>query len=67
MTLNDNAILTIYILIAYTCASFSWLWWRGSDMEKAEEGHWYDWVLCVPVLLLAGVIGLFGVIFTKHK
>lgn len=70
MTLNDDLIFVIYLLCAYCCASFAWFWIRwqqltGKHTEELEDGKWYDWVLCVPVIMMAGVIGILFVIFTK--
>ena len=71
MTLTDNIILAIYLTLAYTGLSFAWFWLRWKQLENDEEGfeagRWFDWVLCIPVLLLAGILGIFHVIFSKSE
>lgn len=70
MTFTDNLVFAIYLLIANTGISFCWFWLRWSkmldDTEQWLDGKWYDWVLCIPVLMLAGVMGILIIIFTKH-
>ena len=69
MTLTDDLILAIYLSISYVGLSFCWFWLRWSKMLDNEQdwmdGHWYDWVLCIPVLMLAGIMGMAIVIFAK--
>ena len=71
MTLTDNIILAIYLTLAYTGLSFAWFWFRWKQLENDEEGfeagRWFDWALCIPVLLLAGILGIFHVIFSKSE
>ena len=71
MTLTDNIILAIYLTLAYTGLSFIWFWLRQKQLEndkkEFETGRWFDWVPCIPVMLLAGIIGMFHVIFSKSE
>ncbi len=65
MTLSTTACYVILVLTIWTAISFIW-WWLARN-RNYDEGHWYDWVLGIPVLSLAGIIGIAQIIFIKNK